>query len=205
MQQIFRKTHMTSLSHIFPSDYLNPPTDADLQYEVQDLLRRTDNPQHLIAHIDSLACPFYKAALMQCLKHMWHTLVEKQDPRTGYEDGNGRWILYWMEAEQVMKHYCRRYQNEQYAYIYATNSPEPPGEAEPIEPEPAAEPQVQEPPKTVTHIANQVKNAIEQVLYGLATAPTPPQLQSLTININIHNYNAPIGQYAHHIDQQNNK
>jgi hypothetical protein len=32
------------------------------------------------------------------------------------------------------------------------------------------------------------------------------QSQTIIIqNLHIHNYNAPIGQYAHHIDQQNNK
>lgn len=195
---------MTSLSHIFPSDYLNPPTDADLQYEVLDLLRRTDNPQHLIAHIDSLACPFYKAALMQCLKHKWHTLVENQDPRTGYEDGNGRWIPYWLEAEQVMKQYCRRYQAEQYGYTYATHTAEVEVEPVPVA-EPPAEPPAQEAPKTVSHIASQVQTAIKQALYEL-TATTPPPLQSMTINIHIHNhhYYSTVGQVTDSVNKQIN-
>ena len=197
---------MTSLSHIFPSDYLNPPTDADLQYEVQDLLRRTDYPPQLLTKIDAMQCPYYKEALMQCLKHMWHTLVEKRDPRTGYEDSNGCWIPYWMEAEQVMKQYCRRYQTEQYGYTYATHTAEPPIEQAPMPvAEPPAEPPAQEAPKTVSHIASQVKTAIKQALYELA-ATTPPPLQSMTINIHIHNhhYYSTVGQVTDSVNKQIN-
>ena len=66
---------MTNLSHIFPSDYLNPPTEEDLQFEVQDLLCRTDYPPQLLTKIDAMQFPYYKEALMQCLKQEWHQMV----------------------------------------------------------------------------------------------------------------------------------
>lgn len=179
---------MTNLSHIFPSDYLNPPTEMDLQYEVQDMLRHTEYPPNLLSKINSLPCPYYKEALMVCFKKEWKKMVEEQDSRTGYYDSDGRWVVCWQEAEVDMRKYIKRFRNEQDTHTYAATNNEIPATIPPA-------------PTIVKQITSGIKQAVEEIVKLKEVA----QYQPITININIHNYNAPIGQNALNIEHQDYK
>jgi hypothetical protein len=56
-------------------------------------------------------------------------------------------------------------------------------------------------------IVQQVKSTIQQIVQDIAADITIGQgvnvhIDRLTIPVHIHNYNAPIGQYWHHVEQQ---
>ena len=177
---------MTNLSHIFPSDYLNPPTEEDLQFEVQDLLCRTDYPPQLLTKIDAMQCPYYKEALMQCLKQEWHQMVERRDERTGYYDTENNWIICWLDAELEMKRYIKRYRNEQDSFVYTATDLQP------------------------THqrsITQHVKDSVKQVVNDLLAIKEIAQRKTIIIqNLHIHNhyYYSTVGQVTDTINEQIN-
>lgn len=107
---------MINLNHIFPVDYPNIPTYEDLEIEVQDMLCRSDNPKQVLCKIQSLDCPYYKEALTRCYNDIWRHMVDRQDPATYYEDGDGHKIANWPEAQYDMKRLIRQLWDEQEAY-----------------------------------------------------------------------------------------
>ena len=54
---------MTNLSHIFPSGYLNIPTEEDLRFEVQDMLRYACTDKQIMDQLRSIRCPYLRKAL----------------------------------------------------------------------------------------------------------------------------------------------
>ena len=115
---------MRRLSHIFPLDYPNPPTQEDLLFEVQDLLRH-HTPLHILNKIKSLdQSPYYKEALATCYMYYWQELENSRDPIAGYDHPDGYWIPFWPEAKDEIKRLIREFEHQQsdYAYLPIDNS-----------------------------------------------------------------------------------
>ena len=58
---------MTNLSHIFPSGYLNIPTEEDLRFEVQDMLRYAYTDKQIMDQLRAIRCPYMRKAMALCL------------------------------------------------------------------------------------------------------------------------------------------
>jgi hypothetical protein len=106
---------MTNLSHIFPSDYLNPPTEEDLQFEVQEMLCRYQTSPDIMRVLRSVACPYYREALSLSFMLNWHRLEQLRDERTGYFDCEGAWMYSWMDIDCSMRHVIKEAHREQVA------------------------------------------------------------------------------------------
>ena len=114
---------MTNLSHIFPSDYLNPPTEEDLQFEVQEMLCRYQTSPDIMRVLRSVACPYYREALTLSFMLNWHRLEQLLDERTGYFDSDGAWMYSWMDIDCSMRLVIKEAHREQVAI--ETNKTEP--------------------------------------------------------------------------------
>ena len=99
---------MTNLSHIFPSGYLNIPTEQDLRFEVQDMLRYAYTDKQIMDQLRAIRCPYMRKAMALCLSGYWHELEQLRDDRTGYYDGDGDWRMSWVyfdaDMRQIIKH-----------------------------------------------------------------------------------------------------
>lgn len=180
---------MTNLSHIFPSDYINPPTEEDIQLEVQDMLCHTDYPIKLLSTIAQHPCPFYREALMVCLEQQWSEMVNIQHHLTGYYDGDGRWIIYWPDAESEMKRMIKRFRNEQYVIKEQQKPTHPPSTQR---------------DKTSHDIIHQITSAIQQEISNFTTYNNITTTPNIIIqNLNIYTFNAPTGQFVNHQNVEN--
>lgn len=94
---------MTNLSHIFPSGYPNIPTEADLHFEVQEILCHCANDKQIMDALRNIQCPYMRKATTLCLLEDWHQLVQLRDERTGYYDGDGDWRISWVYFDSDMR------------------------------------------------------------------------------------------------------
>ena len=121
---------MTNLSHIFPSGYLNIPTEEDLRFEVQDMLRYACTDKQIMDQLRSIRCPYLRKAMALCLSGYWHELVQLRDDRTGYYDGDGDWRIAWIyfdsDMRQIIKHAnCEQVELEMNATTIPTTNATP--------------------------------------------------------------------------------
>lgn len=181
---------MTDLTNIFPINYPDRPSQQDIEFMFQDILNRSDSVDKVVYKIEMESCPYYKEAFIRILQDRLHDWNITRNPIAGREYGDS-WFPYWQEPQDKIRKLVEKYQTEQLHTILPA-----PADELPIEPQPAPRP-------TVTQ---HVKNLVIQVVNDLLAIKEMAQSQTIIIqNLHIHNYNAPIGQYAHHIDQQNNK
>lgn len=67
---------MKNLSQIFPINYPNPPSEEDLQFEVQDMLRYADSPMDILDTINKIPCPYYRKAIASMTPYHWHDMEQ---------------------------------------------------------------------------------------------------------------------------------
>lgn len=103
MQKI-RKTHiMLNLTQIFPANYPNMPTAEELNFEVQEMLRRCDNDKQIMDWLNHIPCPYMRKAICLCFQGKWHELEKLRDDRTGYYDSDGGWRIAWLYMDSDIK------------------------------------------------------------------------------------------------------
>ena len=114
-------------------------------------------------------------------------MVERRDERTGYYDTESNWIICWLDAELEMKRYIKRYRNEQDSFVYTATDLEPTNQ------------------RSITqHVKDSVKQVVNDLL-AIKEIASHPTIIIQNLHIHNYNYNAPIGQYAQHVEQQYKK
>ena len=176
------------LDRIYTHSGITPPDAEDIHNEVLDLLCHEEYAQKVFFQIQNEPCPYRRDALLECFRrelHSSHQLI-KGHVCMEYD---GCTMIVWQDAEHEIKQAIRRCRNEVQEFRSL---------------EEAASGCRRE---VRGKIVQQVKSTIQQIVQDIAADITIGQgvsvhIDRLTIPIHIHNYNAPIGQYAHHIEQQ---
>lgn len=94
---------MLDLSHIFPNNYPNQPTETDLQFEVREMLCRCGDDKQIMDWLNRIACPYLRKAMCLCFRESWHELEKIRDDRTGFYDGDGGWRISWIYLDSDIK------------------------------------------------------------------------------------------------------
>lgn len=80
---------MKNLSQIFPINYPNPPSEEDLQFEVQNMLRHADSPMDILDTINKIPCPYYRKAIASMTPCHWHDMEHMGKEPAVYIDSEG--------------------------------------------------------------------------------------------------------------------
>ena len=116
---------------------------------------------------------------------------------------DGCTMIVWQDAEHEIKQAIRRCRNEVQEFRSLEDGVPPIGRSQSELQDAASGCRLQVRGK----IVQQVKSTIQQIVQDIAADITIGQgvsvhIDRLTIPVHIHNYNAPIGQYWHHVEQQ---
>lgn len=113
---------MSNLSYIFPGDYPNPPSEQDLQIEVQELLYRCSNDKQIMDYLQRIPCPYLRKAVTLCFQDNWHQLEQLRDERTGYYDSDSAWRKSWVYLDADIKLIIQKANQEQVLLETANNT-----------------------------------------------------------------------------------
>ena len=116
---------MSNLIHIFPSWYLNIPTEEELRFEVQDMLSHCCNDKQIMDALRAINCPYMRKAITMCLCGYWHELLQVRDDRTGYYDGDGDWRMAWIYFDSDMRQIIKNANHEQVELEINTSRTQP--------------------------------------------------------------------------------
>ena len=186
------------LGRIYTHSGITPPDAEDIHNEVLDLLCHEEYAQKVFFQIQNEPSPYRRDALLECFRrelHSSHQLI-KGHVCMEYD---GCTMIVWQDAEHEIKQAIRRCRNEigeqrscsleDASLLFSGRREAPTGE------------------EVRGKIVQQVKSTIKQIVQDIAADIDIRQgvnihIKRLTIPVHIHNYNAPIGQYALHIEQQ---
>lgn len=190
------------LDRIYTHSGITPPDAEDIHNEVLDLLCHEEYAQKVFFQIQNEPCPYRRDALLECFRrelHSSHQLI-KGHVCMEYD---GCTMIVWQDAEYEIKQAIRRCRNEIQEFRSLEDGVPPIGRSQSELQDAASGCRLQVRGK----IVQQVKSTIQQIVQDIAADITIGQgvsvhIDRLTIPVHIHNYNAPIGQYAHHIEQQ---
>lgn len=104
---------MNSLSNIFPVGYPNVPTQEDLNFEVQDLLRHSESPFDIIHYINNIDCPYYRKALAILVPPTWHSMEQNGKAPAIFEDMDGYQIITWLNIDSDIGRIIKKANSEQ--------------------------------------------------------------------------------------------
>ena len=104
---------MNSLSNIFPIGYPNIPTEGDLDFEVQDLLRHSESPFDIIHYINDIECPYYRKAFAILVPPKWHTMERDGKTPAVFEDMDGYYITTWLNIDSDIGRIIKKANAEQ--------------------------------------------------------------------------------------------
>lgn len=178
------------LDRIYTHSGITPPDAEDIHNEVLDLLCHEEYAQKVFFQIQNEPCPYRRDALLECFRrelHSNHQLI-KGHVCMEYD---GCTMIVWQDAEHEIKQAIRRCRDE----VQEFRRLEVKGERREVRGE------------RLEARIEQVKSTFQQIVQDIAADIAIGQgmsvhIDRLTIPVHIHNYNAPIGQYAHHIEQQ---
>ena len=180
------------LNHIFAHAAMPPPDAEDLRFEVRDLLRHEEYAQKVFISIQRESCPYRREGLLECFRRELKASGMLKNGDLYMEDNNGYHYLVWQEAEREIKNAIRACEedtcNLEDVPLQLSEQHEVPTERATIS-------------TVVQQAKDSVKQAFKDIVKDIPTAQVANiHIQQLTIPIHI--YNAPIGQYTHHIEQQ---
>ena len=104
---------MNSFSNIFPIGYPNIPTEEDLDFEVQDLLRHSDSPFDIIHYINDIECPYYRKAFAILVPPKWHNMERDGKNPAVFEDMDGYYITTWLNIDSDIGRIIKKANAEQ--------------------------------------------------------------------------------------------
>ena len=183
------------LDRIYTHSGLTPPDAEDIHNEVLDLLCHEEYARKVFFQIQNEPCPYRRDALLECFRRELHSRHQLIQGHVCMEY-DGCTMIVWHNAEDEIKQAIRRCRRVQDGV--------PPTGRSQSELQDAASGYRRE---VRGKIVQQVKSTLKQIVQDIAADIAIEQgvsvrIDRLTIPVHIHNYNAPIGQYAHHIEQQ---
>lgn len=106
---------MKNLSQIFPINYPNPPSEEDLQFEVQDMLRHADSPMDILDTINKIPCPYYRKAIASMTPCHWHDMEHMGKEPAVYIDSEGHGRITWINIDADIRKIIKQANAEQIA------------------------------------------------------------------------------------------
>ena len=201
------------LDRIYTHSGITPPDAEDIHNEVLDLLCHEEYAQKVFFQIQNEPCPYRRDALLECFRRELHSSRQLIKGHVCMEY-DGCTMIVWQDAEHEIKQAIRRCRSLEdgvppigrsqselkdaasgYRLEAKGERREARGERREVRGE------------RLEARIEQVKSTIQQIVQDIAADITIGQgvsvhIDRLTIPVHIHNYNAPIGQYWHHIEQQ---
>ena len=105
--------NLPRLNHIFPLDYPNPPTEEDLNFEVQDLMRHSESPFDIINYINDISCPYHRKAIATLVPPTWHSMEQDGKAPAIFEDMDGYRRITWLNIDSDIRRIIKKANTEQ--------------------------------------------------------------------------------------------
>ena len=188
-----KHTMQDYLSHIFAHAPVPIPDAADLEFEVQDLLRHEAYAQKVFSQLQHEPCPYRREGLLECLRRELRKSGMLIDGNLYMMDDNDYCCLVWRDAEREINRAIRACEEDRPCLVD--------GIRDAYCLEDAAEPlQVigeRLGRSTISSVVQQVKDTIKHTVKEIAGEIKPTSAVNIHIEqltIPIHIYNAPIEQ-----------
>ena len=102
--------NLSHISHVAPPDV---PSEEDLQFEVQDLLRHANSPIDVLQKINQITCPYYRKALAQIVPIHWHHMERNGIEPAVYMDADSEWRITWINIDYDIRRIIKQANTEQ--------------------------------------------------------------------------------------------
>ena len=102
--------NLSHISHVAPPDV---PSEEDLQFEVQDLLRHANSPIDVLQKINQITCPYYRKALAQIVPIHWHHMERNGIEPAVYMDADSEWRITWINIDYDIRKIIKQANTEQ--------------------------------------------------------------------------------------------
>ena len=179
-----KHTMQDYLNHIFAHAPVPIPDAADLEFEVQDLLRHEAYAQKVFNQLQHEPCPYRREGLLECLRRELRKSGMLIDGNLYMMDDNDYCCLVWRDAEREINRAIRACEED--------NSKQ--GATRGIIDQPYGYTAQR---TTISSVVQQVKDTIKHTVKEIAGEIKPTSAVNIHIEqltIPIHIYNAPIEQ-----------
>ena len=102
-----------SIDMIFETSGQPAPTEEEVQFEAQEIVKRSGWGLPLIERLKKIADPYWREAIARNLLELWRELVRDKDEQTYYYDMDGYMCYCWADAEYDFGRIIRRCTAEQ--------------------------------------------------------------------------------------------
>lgn len=111
--QIPSSMRKTLYSAVFPDGYPDPPSDQELQEEVERIIQQSENiPYTLLCWLRKTECPYLREAYARALRDIWTDMEDTLHESAGYVC-DGCWRPYWPDYKTAIRKIIRQAQTEQ--------------------------------------------------------------------------------------------
>lgn len=187
-----KHTMQDYLSHIFAHAPVPIPDAADLEFEVQDLLRHEAYAQKVFNQLQHEPCPYRREGLLECLRRELRKSGMLIDGNLYMKDDNDYCCLVWLEAEREINRAIRACEEDNSKQQDCLSDNLNNDNIDNFRPN-----QLPRATRGISSVVQQVKDTVKHTIKEIAREIKPTSAVNIHIEqltIPIHIYNAPIEQ-----------